>query len=135
MRRCWTISLLLLAACGEDTVAEPQAGEAAAAAATPVAEGGNVAPPYPGATPVEMPGTAPGEPGAGSLRVSETDDSPAKVASFYRERFAAAGMPLRANTAGPDGGILSVGAGDGLDAQVTIIRTPTRTRIIVIEGP
>ena len=89
---------------------------------------------YPGSTRVEVPNL--GAPGtdsrSGNAIAMETDDTPIMVAEHYRARFAAAGVPVRADTAGPDGGLIGVGRDGERGAMLTISRIGSRTRIAII---
>ena len=64
----------------------------------------------------------------------ETDATPAQVADFYRARFAAAGVPVRADTAGAQGGLISVARDGERGAMLTIGKVGGRTRIAVIRA-
>jgi hypothetical protein len=64
----------------------------------------------------------------------ETDDSPVAVAEHFRARFAAAGVPVRADTAGADGGLISVARDGERGAMLTISRIGPKTRIAMIRG-
>lgn len=134
--------VLFLCACGQ------QAGQAPQRQPAPQAESGaagertaaalpDYLPDYPNSTRVEVPNL--GAPGtdsrSGNAIAMETSDSPDQVAQFYRARFAAAGVPVRADTANAQGGLISVGRDGERGAMLTISRIGDRTRIGVIRGP
>ena len=131
MKGWWILPLLLPGACGEEPAAAPR-GETAA---VPVAAAGELVPPYPGAVAVEVPNLGPAgtDSRSGNARASETGDSPAQVASFYRERFAAAGMPVRVDRMDSAGGVMAIGRDGGQGAMLTITRPAARTRITVVQ--
>lgn len=137
MKRCLILPLLL-GACGTEPAADPQ-GEAAAevseAAAAPVAAATELVPPYPGAVAVEVPNL--GAPGTdsrtGNASASETDDSVETVAQFYRERFAAAGMPIRVDVVTATGGTMGIGRDGEQGAMITLSRIGAKTRIALIQ--
>jgi outer membrane receptor protein involved in Fe transport len=137
MKRCWILPVLLLGACGEEPAVEAGAGAGAesAQAAAPDAARAELVPPYPGAVAVEVPNL--GAPGtdsrSGNATASETSDSPEQVAAFYRERFAADGMPIRADSMGPTGGVMAIGRDGEQGAMLTVSRIGERTRIAVIQ--
>lgn len=70
---------------------------------------------------------------SGNAAASETDDSPEQVALFYRERFAAAGVPVRVDTLNATGGVMGIGRDGGQGAMLTITRPGARTRITVVQ--
>lgn len=134
--------VLLLCACGQ------QAGQDAQRQPTPQVQSTGVGertaaalpdylPDYPNSTRVAVPNL--GAPGtdsrSGNAIAMETDDSPEEVAQFYRARFAAAGVPVRADTANAQGGLISVARDGERGAMLTIGRIGDRTRIGVIRGP
>ncbi len=91
---------------------------------------------YPGSTRVEVlnlgaPGT---DSRSGNAIAMETEDTPAMVADHYRRRFAAARVPVRVDSAGPEGGLLSVARDGERGAMLTISRVGARTRIGIIRG-
>ena len=132
MRRGWMMTLLLLGACGDPPASEPR-GEAAKA--PPVAAASDdLVPAYPGAVAVEVPnlGVAGTDSRSGNATASETDDSPEQVALYYRQRFAAAGMPVRVDSTGATGGVMGIGRDGGQGAMLTITRPGARTRITVV---
>lgn len=133
MKRCWILPVLLLAACGEES--QPEAAAEAGETAVRVAAEGELVPAYPGAVPVEVPnmGVAGTDSRSGNATASETDDSPAQVAQFYRERFAAADMPVRVDSVTETGGVMGVGRDGEEGAMLTISRIGTKTRIAVIQ--
>jgi hypothetical protein len=134
MKRFWILPLLLVGACGEEPAAKPQGEAEAARAAAPAAAADEMVPAYPGAVPVEVPnlGVAGTDSRSGNARASETDDSPEQVAAFYRERFAAAGMPIRVDAMRPTGGMMGIGRDGEQGAMLTITRPGARTRITVL---
>src|SRR6185503_6291231 len=99
-RCCWILPVLLLGACGSEPAADPQGEADAAAPAAQAGASAELVPAYPGAVAVEVPnlGATGTDTRSGNATASETDDSPEQVARFYRERFAADGMPIRADT-------------------------------------
>ena len=133
--------VLLLCACG------PQAGQDAQREPVPQAESAGVGertaalpaylPDYPNSTRVEIPnlGVAGSDSRSGNAIAMETDASPDEVAQFYRARFAAAGVPVRVDTANAQGGLISVARDGERGAMLTISRIGDRTRIAVIRGP
>ncbi|MET1112867.1 MAG: hypothetical protein ABWX67_15215 [Allosphingosinicella sp.] len=139
MKRSTMLGALLLCACGQsgapdesapaDVARAPGAGTQAARA--------DLVPDFPGATPVEIPNL--GAPGtdsrSGNATASETGASPDEVAAFYREHFRKAGIPIRADTAGATGGLISVARDGERGAMVTISRIGAKTRIAVVRGP
>ena len=136
MKRCWILPVLLLGACGEEPAAE-QAGRTSAEAAAGQLAGvaTELVPAYPGAVAVEVPNLAVDgtDTRSGNATASETDDSPEAVAQFYRARFAADGMPIRADTLGATGGLMAIGRDGGQGAMITVTRPAGRTRISVVQ--
>jgi hypothetical protein len=136
MVRFGLMGLLLLSACGRPAEQDARSGtpaqpgaEATAASARP-----DYLPDYPGSTPVEIPNL--GAPGtdsrSGNAVARETDATPAEVAAFYRARFAAAGVPLRADSMTGSGGLLAVGRDGEMGAMLTITQSGGRTRVTII---
>lgn len=133
--------LLLLCACGQKAGQDAQRQPAPQAESTGTGERTaalpDYLPDYPNSTRVEVPNL--GAPGtdsrSGNAIAMETDDSPEEVAQFYRARFAAAGVPVRADTANAQGGLISVARDGERGAMLTISRIGDRTRIGVIRGP
>ena len=137
MKPCSILPLLLLAACSEGPAATPHSeptAEAGEAAATTEAVD-ELVPAYPGAVAVEV--TNLGAPGtdsrSGNATASETDDSVDKVAQFYRERFAASGMPIRVASVTATGGTIGIGRDGEQGAMITLSRIGAKTRIMVIQ--
>ena len=133
-------TMLLLCGCGRQ---DAPGGEAAATsgaerqAGAPSAAAAELVPAYPGATPVEIPNFgAPGKDSrSGNATAMETGAEPEQVAAFYREHFRAAGIPVRADTADRQGGLISVARDGEPGAMITISRIGDRTRIAIIRGP
>jgi hypothetical protein len=134
MKRCWILPVLLLGACGEEPAAD-QPGMAAEAAAPPPASSAELVPAYPGAVAVEVPNLAVDgtDTRSGRATASETDDSLATVAQFYRERFAADGMPIRVDSVTETGGVMGIGRDGEQGAMITFTRPAGRTRISVVQ--
>ena len=141
MTRFAMLGVLLLCACGPQAgqdaqrEASPDPGPAAAresAAALP-----DYLPDYPNSRRVEVPnlGVAGSDSRSGNAVAMETDASPEEVAQFYRARFAAAGVPVRSDTANAQGGLIAVGRDGERGAMLTISRVGDRTRIGVIRSP
>jgi hypothetical protein len=134
MKRCWILPVLLLGACGGEPAAEPQ-GETPAQTAATAGAPAELVPAYPGAVAVEVPNL--GAPGtdsrSGNATASETGDSVEQVAQFYRERFAAAGMPIRADSVTATGGVMGIGRDGEQGAMITITGLGGKTRIAVIQ--
>lgn len=132
MKRCLILPLLLLGGCGSEPATETPV-EVAAGSEAAVAT--DLVPAYPGAVPMEVPNL--GAPGtdsrSGNATASETPDSPEQVAAFYRERFAAEGMPIRADSMGPTGGLMGIGRDGEQGAMLTVSRIGERTRIAVVQ--
>jgi hypothetical protein len=131
MKRCLIMPLLVLAACGSEPAAQAPTEEGF----LPEVAAAELVPPYPGAVAVEVPNL--GAPGtdtrSGNATASETSDSPEQVAAFYRERFAASGMPIRADSMGPTGGLMGIGRDGEQGAMLTVSRIGERTRIAVVQ--
>lgn len=133
-------ALLALSGCGGAT-GEAEKGNAAGAA--PAGQAGvpaaavpaGLVPAYPGAVAVELPnlGAAGTDSRSGNATASETGDSVETVARFYRERFAAAGMPVRVDAVTATGGTMAIGRDGGQGAMLTFARPGARTRITVIQ--
>ena len=138
MRRAAIITACLLSACGPQEasnqaapagpdIEQPAGGSGAGATAALV-------PDYPGSTAIEVPNL--GLPGtdsrSGNATMRETDATPEQVASFYRDHFNKAGIPIRADTAGATGGLISVARDGERGAMLTISKVGARTRIGVI---
>lgn len=136
MKRCWILPVLLLGACGGEPAAEPQ-GEAGDAATAPAPAGASaeLVPAYPGAVAVEVPNLAVDgtDTRSGNATASETGDSIETVARFYRERFAADGMPIRVDSVTATGGVMGIGRDGEQGAMITITRPAGRTRISVVQ--
>jgi hypothetical protein len=133
MKRCLILPLLLLAGCGEEPVVKREG--VTVVVGTPPAIGTDLVPAYPGAVPVEVPNLAVDgtDTRSGNATASETPDSPEQVAAFYREQFAAAGMPIRVDSMGPTGGSMGIGRDGEQGAMLTVSRIGERTRIAVIQ--
>lgn len=139
MKRSTMLGAMLLCACGQsgapngeastDIERGPSAGVKAARA--------DLVPDFPGSTAVEIPNL--GAPGtdsrSGNSTARETSASPDQVATFYREHFRKAGIPIRADTANAQGGLMSVARDGERGAMVTISRIGDKTRIAVMTGP
>jgi hypothetical protein len=138
MTRYGMMSLLLLCACGQQPGQSAQRETASESAAAPkeapAAALPDYLPDYPNSTPVEVPNL--GAPGtdtrSGNASARETDATPDEVATFYRARFAEAGVPVRADTMTPSGGLMSVGRDGEIGAMLTISSLSGKTRITVI---
>ena len=139
MRRSTILGVLLLCACGQGGA--PDGGvstDTDRGPSTPMqAARADLVPDFPGSTPVEIPNL--GAPGtdsrSGNATARETDASPDQVATFYREQFRKAGIPIRADTANATGGLISVARDGERGAMVTISRIGAKTRIAVMTGP
>jgi len=138
MKRCAIVPLLLLAACSAEPAPQgegEEAVEAAAPAAAPAAAAAELVPAYPGAVAVEVPNL--GAPGTdsrtGNATASETGDGVETVAQFYRQRFAAAGMPVHVDAVTPTGGTMAIGRDGEQGAMITLSRIGAKTRIAVIQ--
>jgi len=132
-------ALLALSACG-GPASETERGNAAGAAASGAAPvtataAGDLIPAYPGAVAVEVPnlGVAGTDSRSGNARASETDDSIETVARYYRERFAAAGIPIRVDSVTATGGVMGIGRDGEQGALLTITRPGARTRITAVQ--
>lgn len=139
MKHSTMLGAMLLCACGQggapdggnstDLDRGPSAGAQAARA--------DLVPDFPGSTSVEIPNL--GAPGtdsrSGNSTARETEASPGQVAAFYREHFRKAGIPVRADTANAEGGLISVARDGERGAMVTINRIGAKTRIAVMTGP
>ena len=139
MKRWTMLGAIVLCACGQSPAPDGGAstdGDRGSVAEAQAASAGLV-PDFPGSTPVEIPNL--GAPGtdsrSGNATASETDASPDEVAAFYREHFRKAGIPVRADTAGATGGLISVARDGERGAMVTISRIGEKTRIAVMKGP
>jgi hypothetical protein len=136
MKRSWILPVLLLGACGEEPAAnQPGRTSAEQAAARLATAPDALVPAYPGAVAVEVPNLAADgtDTRSGNATASETDDSVATVAQFYRDRFAADGMPIRVDSVTDTGGLMGVGRDGELGAMITITRPAGRTRIAVVQ--
>ena len=140
MRRLCVMTVLLLCGCGQQGASNGQgagASNPSQSASAPSGAAASLVPPFPGSTPVEVPNL--GVPGtdsrSGNATAMETSADPEQVAAFYREHFRAAGIPIRADTANAQGGLLSVARDGERGAMITISRIGDRTRIAVITGP
>jgi hypothetical protein len=139
MKRWYILGILLLSACGqqeEAQVASNAAGPAAdpKAAAQSSDKASGLVPDFPGSTPLEVPNL--GAPGTdsrtGNATLRETNATPDQVASFYREHFRQAGIPVRADSATARGGLISVARDGEKGAMLTITPVGGKTRIGVI---
>ena len=135
MKRCWILPVLLLGACGGEPADAPQGEADAAAAAAPATIATVLVPAYPGAVAVEVPNLATDgtDTRSGNATASETDDDMETVARFYRERFAADGMPIRADTVTATGGLMAIGRDGERGAMITFTQPAGRTRITVVQ--
>jgi hypothetical protein len=133
----------VLSACGgqeasNQTAVDRPTVEQEAAPAGP-ASASSLVPDYPGSSRIEVPNL--GVPGtdsrSGNSTMRETDAAPDKVASYYREHFHKAGIPIRADTATASGGLISVARDGERGAMLTISKVGAKTRIgvIVAGGP
>lgn len=139
MKRSTMLGAMLLYACGQsgapnggastDVDRDSSAGVQAARA--------NLVPDFPGSKAVEIANL--GAPGtdsrSGNSTARETAASPDHVAAFYREHFLKEGIPVRADTANAQGGLISVARDGERGAMVTINRIGDKTRIAVMTGP
>ena len=140
MRRLCFLTALLLCGCGQPGTPNGQAAAPSGPdrqAGAPAGAAAELVPPFPGATPVEVPNL--GAPGtdsrSGNASAMETSADPEQVAAFYREHFRNAGIPVRADTANAQGGLISVARDGERGAMITISRIGNRTRIGIIRGP
>ncbi len=94
----------------------------------------SLVPDFPGSTPLEVPNL--GAPGtdsrSGNATLRETNATPDQVASFYRDHFQKAGIPVRADSATSRGGLISVARDGEKGAMLTITPVGGKTRIGVI---
>jgi hypothetical protein len=140
MRRAYVLSVMLLCGCGQQGESNGQGIPTSSfnqEANAPSGLAADLVPPFPGSTPVEVrnlgaPGT---DSRSGNAIAMETGADPDQVAAFYREHFRAAGIPIRADTATAQGGLISVARDGERGAMITISRIGDRTRIAVIRGP
>jgi hypothetical protein len=141
MRRLCVLTVLLLCGCGQQGASDGDgavsSGHNQQASAPSGGAAASLVPPFPGSTPVEVPNF--GAPGtdsrSGNTIAMETSADPEQVATFYREHFRGAGIPVRADTANAQGGLISVARDGERGAMITISRIGDRTRIAVIMGP
>jgi hypothetical protein len=139
MKRSTMLGVLLLCACGQSGAPDGSASTDVDRSSSPAAQAArtDLMPDFPGSTPVAIPNL--GVPGtdsrSGNSTASETNASPDQVATFYREHFRKAGIPVRADTADAKGGLISVARDGERGAMVTINRIGARTRIAVMTGP
>jgi hypothetical protein len=144
MRRTFVLGVILLCACGQQ---EPSNVTSDATGGAPIgpgqetaiagsAAGSSLVPDFPGSTAIEVPNL--GVPGtdsrSGNSTLRETDATPDQVASFYREHFRKAGIPIRADTANMAGGLISVARDGERGAMLTISQVGGKTRIGVIRA-
>jgi len=134
------LGVLLLCACGQQessNVAVVGSSDSVQPASAPTADGASsLVPDYPGSISIEVPNL--GLPGtdsrSGNATMRETDATPDQVASFYREHFQRAGIPIRADTANAAGGLISVARDGERGAMLTISKVGGKTRIGVIKA-
>ncbi|MGZ8296202.1 MAG: hypothetical protein ACXWU4_03455 [Allosphingosinicella sp.] len=135
---------MLLCACGQQEVSNAPSNAAGDESPgleqkAPVPrsdEASSLVPDFPGSTPLEVPNL--GAPGtdtrSGNATLRETSASPDQVASFYREHFRQAGIPVRADTANANGGLISVARDGERGAMLTITPAGGKTRIGVVSA-
>jgi hypothetical protein len=140
MTRLVLLGALLLCGCGQEAGKGGQ-GDADSAPATPAAQEAagavqDLVPDYPGSARVDVPylGAGPDR-RTGNAIAMETGDTPEQVAQYYRAHFAEQGVPVRADTANAQGGLISVARDGERGAMITISSIAGRTRIGVIRGP
>jgi hypothetical protein len=137
MRRSYVLAVLLLCGCGRQGAPNGDGAAPSGLDRQASAPAASLVPPFPGSTPVEIPNL--GAPGtdsrSGNAIAMETSADPEQVAAYYREHFRAAGIPVRADTANAQGGLISVARDGERGAMITISRIGDRTRIAVITGP
>jgi hypothetical protein len=140
MRRLSVLTIALLCGCGQQAAPNGQAAAPSGSdqqANAPSGATAELVPPFPGSTPVEVPNL--GAPGtdsrSGNAIAMETSADPDQVATFYREHFRTAGIPIRADTATAQGGLISVARDGERGAMITISRIGDRTHIAIIRGP
>ena len=140
MARLVLLGALLLCGCGQEAGRGGQ-GDAASAPGVAVEQKAasavqDLVPDYPGSTRVEVPylGAGPDR-RTGNAIAMETGDTPGQVAQYYRAHFAEQGIPVRADTANAQGGLISVARDGERGAMITISSVAGRTRIGVIRGP
>ena len=140
MKQSTMLGAVLLGTCGQGGVPDGGAstadivrGSSAGMQAAPA----DLVPDFPGSTPAEIanfgaPGT---DSRSGNSTARETEAGPDQVAAFYREHFRKTGIPVRADTANAQGGLISVARDGERGAMVTISRIGGKTRIAVMTGP
>ena len=139
MRGPYLLAVLLLCGCGQPGA--PNGADQASSgpdrqpgAPSSDSAHASLVPPFPGSTPVEVPNL--GAPGtdsrSGNAVAMETNADPDQVAAYYREHFRGTGIPVRADTANAQGGLISVARDGEPGAMITISRIGNRTRIAVI---
>ena len=139
MTRLAAMGLLLLGACGQPTDQPTQADAASPAEPAPGPATGALAdlPDYPGSRRVEVPnfGVAGKDSRSGRSIAMETDAAPDAVAKFYRDWFAANGVPVRHDTMAAQGGLMSAARDGEKGVMLTVSRIQGITRIGVVRGP
>ena len=129
MKSLLVVSAALLVSCGPN--AAPATTETDPAASAEAAA--DLVPTFPGSTSVEVPNL--GAPGtdsrSGNTIAMETDATPGEVATFYRDHFKQADIPIRADTANEQGGLISVARDGAPGAMISISRIGDKTRITV----
>ena len=142
MRRSYILAYggtLLMCACGQQEASNVAgagpSGDAQASAASS-AGAASLVPDYPGSVSVEVPNL--GVPGtdsrSGNSTMRETSATPDQIASFYREHFQREGIPIRADTANSECGLISVARDGERGAMLTISKVGGKTRIGVIKA-
>lgn len=138
MKRLVSISLLLLGSCGQPAD-QPARADAASATSTPTTAATALAdlPDYPGSRRVEVPnfGVNGTDSRSGRSIAMETDAAPDEVAKFYRDWFAANGVPVRHDTMAAQGGLISAARDGEKGVMLTVSRIQGTTRIGVVRGP
>lgn len=139
MKRSTMLGAMLLCACGQSGAPNGEAPKDIdrGSSAGVQAARADLVPDFPGSTSVEIanlgvPGT---DSRSGNATARETSASPDQVATFYREHFRKSGIPVRADTANAQGGLISVARDGERGAMVTISRIGDKTRIAVMTGP
>ena len=139
MTRLAVIGLFLLGACGQPAEQPAQADAGSPAATAPAAASGALAdlPDYPGSRRVEVPnfGVAGKDSRSGRSIAMETDAAPEAVAKFYRDWFAANGVPVLHDTMAAQGGLMSAARDGEKGVMLTVSRIQGTTRIGVVRGP
>ena len=139
MKRSTMLGAILLSACGQGGAPDGDASTDIdrGSGARMQAARADLVPDFPGSTPVEIAnlGAAGTDSRSGNSTARETDASPDQDATIYREHFRKSGIPVRADTANAQGGLISVARDGERGAMLTINRIGDKTRIAVMTGP